>query len=194
MITTDPTPGAPCWLDLGAPDVPAAAAFYGAVLGWEYEAMGGEGEEMEGGMFKKDGKTVAGLGKLSEEGARSAWMIYYTVTDADATTQAVEGAAWHGPGAPEGPRRLGTDGAVHRPVGRPVRRLAAGAGRGLRAGRRVGLTVLDRAVHERRRRRAAVLRLRLRLAVQRHGDAGRRGHVHHHHARPGRPRTGCRAA
>ncbi|MEV5492014.1 VOC family protein [Streptomyces bobili] len=92
MITTDPTPGAPCWLDLGAPDVPAAAAFYGAVLGWEYEAMGGESEEMEGGMFKKDGKTVAGLGKLSEEGARSAWMIYYTVTDADATTRAVEGA------------------------------------------------------------------------------------------------------
>ncbi|MEV4232538.1 VOC family protein [Streptomyces bobili] len=92
MITTDLTPGSPCWLDLGAPDVRAAAAFYGAVLGWEYEAMGGEGEEMEGGMFKKDGKTVAGLGKLSEEGARSAWMIYYTVTDADATTQAVEGA------------------------------------------------------------------------------------------------------
>ncbi|MGX1267876.1 VOC family protein [Streptomyces phaeoluteigriseus] len=92
MITTDLTPGAPCWLDLGAPDVRAAAAFYGAVLGWEYESMGGEGEDTEGGMFKKDGRTVAGLGKLSEEGARSAWMIYYTVTDADAATQAVQSA------------------------------------------------------------------------------------------------------
>ncbi|MFC4470166.1 VOC family protein [Streptomyces xiangluensis] len=91
MITTDLTPGSPCWLDLGAPDVPAAAAFYSAVLGWEYESMG-EGGDMEGGMFKKDGKTVAGLGKLSEEGARSAWMIYYTVTDADATTRAVQSA------------------------------------------------------------------------------------------------------
>ncbi|USQ86620.1 VOC family protein [Streptomyces phaeoluteigriseus] len=91
MITTDLTPGSPCWLDLGAPDVRAAAAFYGAVLGWDFESMG-EGGGMEGGMFKKDGKTVAGLGKLSEEGARSAWMIYYTVTDADATTRAVEGA------------------------------------------------------------------------------------------------------
>ncbi|UUU25796.1 VOC family protein [Streptomyces sp. DSM 40750] len=97
MITTDLTPGSPCWLDLGAPDVPAAAAFYGAVLGWEYEPMsggGGEGEEMEGegGMFRKDGKIVSGLGRLTEEGARSAWMIYFRVTDADATTQAVESA------------------------------------------------------------------------------------------------------
>ncbi|MFD3944425.1 VOC family protein [Streptomyces sp. NPDC058579] len=99
MITTDPVPGTPCWIDLGAPDVPAAAAFYGTVLGWEYEAMeggeggdGGSGEDMEGGMFRKDGKIVAGLGKLTETGARSAWMIYYSVEDADATTRAVEQA------------------------------------------------------------------------------------------------------
>ncbi|MFC9286923.1 VOC family protein [Streptomyces sp. NPDC057052] len=91
MITTDLAPGSPCWLDLGAPDVRAAAAFYGAVLGWDFASMG-EGGDMEGGMFRKDGKTVAGLGKLSEEGARPAWMIYYTVTDADATTRAVEDA------------------------------------------------------------------------------------------------------
>lgn len=90
MITTEFAPGSPCWLDLGAPDVGAAAAFYGAVLGWEYEPM--EGEDMEGGMFRKDGKIVAGLGELTEEGARSAWMIYYSVPDADVTTQAVERA------------------------------------------------------------------------------------------------------
>ncbi|MET9853001.1 VOC family protein [Streptomyces sp. NPDC006450] len=95
MITTDFVPGSPCWLDLGAPDVPAAAAFYGAVLGWDYESMSpgeGEGEDMEGGMFRKDGKIVAGLGKLTEEGARPAWMIYYSVPDAEATTRAVQGA------------------------------------------------------------------------------------------------------
>ncbi|MFC8513850.1 VOC family protein [Streptomyces sp. NPDC057257] len=88
MITTDFAPGSPCWRDLGAPDVPAAAAFYGTVLGWDYEPMGESGDT-EGGMFKKDGKVVAGLGKLTEEGARPAWMIYYSVTDADATTQTV---------------------------------------------------------------------------------------------------------
>lgn len=91
MITTDFAPGSPCWLDLGAPDVRAAAAFYSAVFGWDYEAMD-EGQDMEGGMFRKDGKIVAGLGKLTEEGARPAWMIYYSVTDADATTRAVERA------------------------------------------------------------------------------------------------------
>lgn len=91
MITTDFAPGSPCMLDLGAPDVPAAAAFYAAVLGWDYEPMG-EGEDVQGGMFRKDGKMVAGLGELTEEGARPAWMIYYTVADADATTEAVERA------------------------------------------------------------------------------------------------------
>ncbi|MFG3346160.1 VOC family protein [Streptomyces sp. NPDC048018] len=91
MITTDFVPGSPCWLDLGAPDVPAAAAFYGGVFGWEYEPMG-EGEAADGGMFRKDGQVVAGLGRLTEEGARSAWMIYYSVPDADATTRAVERA------------------------------------------------------------------------------------------------------
>ncbi|MEV7510894.1 MULTISPECIES: VOC family protein [unclassified Streptomyces] len=45
-----------------------------------------------GGMFRKDGRIVAGLGKLTEEGARSAWMICYGVADADATTAAVERA------------------------------------------------------------------------------------------------------
>ncbi|MEG3627878.1 VOC family protein [Streptomyces poriticola] len=89
MITTDFAPGSPCWLDLGAPDVRAAADFYGTVLGWEFEPMG-EGDAPEGGMFRKDGKIVAGLGKLTEEGARSAWMVYYTVTDADATTRSVQ--------------------------------------------------------------------------------------------------------
>ncbi|MET9132821.1 VOC family protein [Streptomyces antibioticus] len=87
MITTDFAPGSPCWLDLGAPDVRAAASFYAAVLGWEYEPMG---EGVEGGMFRKDGKIVAGLGKLTEEGARPAWMIYYSVPDADAAAQTVE--------------------------------------------------------------------------------------------------------
>ncbi|MFJ3862393.1 VOC family protein [Streptomyces nigra] len=91
MITTDSAPGSPCWLDLGAPDVRAAADFYGAVLGWRYAPMG-EAEDADGGMFQKDGKAVAGLGPLTEEGARSAWMIYFAVEDADATTRAVESA------------------------------------------------------------------------------------------------------
>ncbi|MGW0390502.1 VOC family protein [Streptomyces sp. NPDC003042] len=87
MITTDFVPGSPCWLDLGAPDVAAATAFYSTVLGWEFQSMGPEAEEY--GFFKLDGKAVAGLGPLTEEGARSAWMIYFHTPDATATTEAV---------------------------------------------------------------------------------------------------------
>ncbi len=39
MLTTDFAPGAPCWLDLGAPDVAAASDFYGSVLGWGFHPL-----------------------------------------------------------------------------------------------------------------------------------------------------------
>ncbi|MEN3584296.1 MULTISPECIES: VOC family protein [unclassified Streptomyces] len=91
MITTDFTPGAVCWIDLGTPDVPAAASFYRAVFGWEFESMGEE-DRPEGGMFRKDGRLVGGLGTHSEEGERPTWMLYYSVRDADATTRDVERA------------------------------------------------------------------------------------------------------
>ncbi|WP_371500572.1 VOC family protein [Kitasatospora sp. NBC_00374] len=88
MITTDFVPGSPCWLDLGAPDVDAATAFYTAVFGWEAQSYGPEA----GGYtsFRHGGKTVGAVGPLNEEGARSAWMLYFNTPDADATAQAVE--------------------------------------------------------------------------------------------------------
>jgi predicted enzyme related to lactoylglutathione lyase len=88
VITTDFASGSPCWLDLGAPDVRAAADFYGSVFGWEFQPFSPEAADY--GYFKLDGKTVGGLGPLTEEGARSAWMIYFCTPDADATTEAVQ--------------------------------------------------------------------------------------------------------
>lgn len=88
MITTDFVPGSPCWLDLGAPDVASAAAFYGSVFGWEFQSYGPEAGGY--GVLRRDGKTVGAIGQLTEEGARSAWMIYFKTTDADATAGAVE--------------------------------------------------------------------------------------------------------
>lgn len=33
MLTTSYIPGTPVWIDLGTPDIEAAATFYGAVFG-----------------------------------------------------------------------------------------------------------------------------------------------------------------
>jgi predicted enzyme related to lactoylglutathione lyase len=100
MITTDFVTGSPCWLDLGAPDVAEAARFYGAVFGWEFDPyVPEEGadadmapEPGQYGALKQDGKTVGAIGKLTEEGARSAWMLYFRTPDADAAAQTVEKA------------------------------------------------------------------------------------------------------
>ncbi|MGD3109673.1 VOC family protein [Streptomyces sp. YGL11-2] len=114
MITTDFVPGSPCWLDLGAPDVRAATAFYGAVFGWEAAAYG---DQEEGGytLFRLGGKAVAAVGPLPEAGARPAWTVYFHTPDAAATAEAVRqaGGEVHTPptavGAGDGHYALFTD-------------------------------------------------------------------------------------
>ncbi|KWX01901.1 Glyoxalase/bleomycin resistance protein/dioxygenase [Carbonactinospora thermoautotrophica] len=90
MLTTDYVPGAPVWVDLGTPDVEAAAAFYGALFGWEFRSAGPEAGCY--GMFTLEGKTVAAAGPLTEQGVSSAWTVYFHTVDADATAKAVEQA------------------------------------------------------------------------------------------------------
>lgn len=87
MITTDFLPGSPAWLDLGVTDARTTTSFYGSVFGWDLQPMGPEGDY---GLFQLDGRTVGGMGKLTEEGARSAWMIYFGIRDADAAARTVE--------------------------------------------------------------------------------------------------------
>ncbi|MFC9927224.1 VOC family protein [Streptomyces sp. NPDC127190] len=90
MLSTDFVPGAPNWLDLGTPDTAAAAAFYGAVFGWEFQSAGPDAGGY--GFFTLDGKVVAGIGPLTEEGAVSSWTVYFHTPDADATAEAVKRA------------------------------------------------------------------------------------------------------
>ncbi|WP_405365865.1 VOC family protein [Kitasatospora sp. NBC_00039] len=90
MLTTDFPTGTPCWIDLGSPDPAAAAAFYGAVFGWTFQALGPEAGGY--GFLQADGKTVAAVGPLTEEGAKSTWTTYFKAPDADATAKAVEQA------------------------------------------------------------------------------------------------------
>ncbi|MFF7726792.1 VOC family protein [Streptomyces sp. NPDC008001] len=90
MPSTEFVTGSPNWLDLGSPDTAASAGFYGRVFGWDVQAAGPD----TGGyaFFQKDGKDVAALGPLTEEGASPAWTVYFQTPDADATVKAAEQA------------------------------------------------------------------------------------------------------
>ncbi|MFF4604709.1 VOC family protein [Streptomyces sp. NPDC001339] len=90
MLTTDYVPGTPNWIDLGAPDVDAAAAFYSAVFGWSFQSAGPEAGGY--GFFQLDGETVGAVGPCQEEGASPAWTAYFHTADADATAKSVERA------------------------------------------------------------------------------------------------------
>ncbi|AUG82047.1 hydroxylase [Kitasatospora sp. MMS16-BH015] len=90
MLTSTQVPGGLNWLDLGTPDLDAAVAFYQGLFGWEFTSAGPEAGGY--GYFRHDGRTVAALGPLTEEGARSAWTVYFRTLDAEATAKAVEQA------------------------------------------------------------------------------------------------------
>ncbi|MEV7547369.1 VOC family protein [Streptomyces sp. NPDC089915] len=87
MLGTDFRTGSPNWLDLGSPDTGAAAAFYRAVFGWEFASAGPEAGGY--GFFQQGGRTVAALGPLTEEGADSAWTVYFQSPDVRVTADAV---------------------------------------------------------------------------------------------------------
>ncbi|MDJ0346227.1 VOC family protein [Streptomyces sp. H10-C2] len=89
MLTTNFVPGAPTWIDLGSRDIPASAAFYNAVFGWQFESMGPDAGGY--GMLQLDGKNVGAIGGL-DEGANPSWTAYFHTPDADATAKAVEQA------------------------------------------------------------------------------------------------------
>lgn len=90
MQKTSYEPGTPCWVDLGTPDVEAAAAFYGGLFGWGCEP----GPPDAGGyrMCMLDGRPVAGLGPATDEG-RPYWTTYVSVADANAAADAVTAAS-----------------------------------------------------------------------------------------------------
>jgi uncharacterized protein len=90
VLSTDYVPGAPDWVDLGTPDVDAAAAFYGAVFGWQFQSAGPEAGGY--GFFMLDGKMVAAIGPLQDKDAPSSWTVYFHTADADATADAVRKA------------------------------------------------------------------------------------------------------
>jgi predicted enzyme related to lactoylglutathione lyase len=77
--------GVPCWIDTTQRDLEAAARFYGALFGWEFE-------ERTPGRYlvaKRDGLDVAGLAQQPD--AEPAWNTYIEVDSADwATADAIQ--------------------------------------------------------------------------------------------------------
>ncbi len=85
-------PGTPCWVDLGAPDIEAAAGFYGGLFGWDVPEA--ENAEQTGGYRQAmlRGKPVAGMMPLMQEGQPPVWSSYISVENADATITKVKEA------------------------------------------------------------------------------------------------------
>jgi uncharacterized protein len=80
--------GVPCWADLSTPDLPAAQAFYGAVLGWDFDEPAGA--EYGGYVIAQvRGSSAAGLGPIQQPGMPAAWTLYVASDDVEATGAAI---------------------------------------------------------------------------------------------------------
>jgi predicted enzyme related to lactoylglutathione lyase len=87
-------PGTPCWVELAAPDIDAAVAFYSGLLGWDVPEQPPEIAEATGGYRRAtlDGADVAGMMPMMQEGQFPAWTTYVSVDDAAATAATVRDA------------------------------------------------------------------------------------------------------
>ena len=76
-------PGLPSWADLASPSLDESVSFYRELFGWE--AQESENAEETGGYqtFLKDGKRVAGVAPIQNEGTPPSWNTYIAVSDAD---------------------------------------------------------------------------------------------------------------
>ncbi|GAA1903369.1 VOC family protein [Streptomyces sodiiphilus] len=78
--------GAPCWADVMVPDPDAARAFYSELMGWMFE----EPDPNVGGYTSasRDDKAVAAV-MPQPEPAPTAWGVYLSVPDIEATVERV---------------------------------------------------------------------------------------------------------
>jgi predicted enzyme related to lactoylglutathione lyase len=84
-------PGTPIWVDLAVVDVAKAKTFYKAVLGWDADDVP-QSEAGGYGMFKVNGKMVAGYMPVQNEQQPVVWTTYVSVEDAAKTADRVKEA------------------------------------------------------------------------------------------------------
>ena len=87
---TSHPPGTFSWVDLGTTDADGAKAFYGALLGWEFQDIPVPGAPPYS-MAAIGGLTVAALYAKQDEQAPPAWLSYVTVADADGVATSAAG-------------------------------------------------------------------------------------------------------
>jgi len=92
MVTRDSAwaPGTPCWIDIGVPDIPKAAAFYGGLFSWDFQDTGPEGGGYR--MCTLGGRPVAGIGAQAAPDSGVYWTTYLASTDADLTAAEIKAA------------------------------------------------------------------------------------------------------
>src|SRR5690606_7828705 len=84
-MTSAFAPGAPCWFDVTARDISAAAAFYSGVFGWEATDLGAEAGHYT--ILHQGGVPVAGIAPATAPDGSTAppvWTVYFRVEDIDA--------------------------------------------------------------------------------------------------------------
>jgi uncharacterized protein len=76
--------GVPCWIDTSQPDPDAAASFYGALFGWDFEEAMPAGSEGRYLIARIRGGDVAAVSSQPEGApAQATWNTYIWVDDAD---------------------------------------------------------------------------------------------------------------
>jgi uncharacterized protein len=86
-------PGTPSWVELsGTPDVDAAESFYGDLFGWEIPEQPNSAELGGYRRAKLNGRDVAGVSPVMQDGRPCEWQTYVSVADADATLAKVREA------------------------------------------------------------------------------------------------------
>ncbi|MBC2875965.1 MULTISPECIES: VOC family protein [Streptomyces] len=77
----------PCWADVTLPDVEAGKRFYGGLFGWTFE----EGDP-EAGPYARalhEGAEVAALAPKPDGRMPTAWCVYFSSPDAEATAERI---------------------------------------------------------------------------------------------------------
>jgi predicted enzyme related to lactoylglutathione lyase len=79
------TAGVPCWIDTLQPDPVAAADFYGALFGWEFDEPTAMPGAMRGSYLpaRVGGRLVAGIGQAPDPARAATWSTYICVASVD---------------------------------------------------------------------------------------------------------------